>query len=117
MKVRNYSDSDYPEVEDILEATDLFVRQVDNRKRFKEKVKRQENSIKVAENSGEILGVVFIIDDATNVLITRLGVRPERQGRGIGSRLLESAEDFLDNRGTRISVAFAESSNEELKDW
>jgi ribosomal protein S18 acetylase RimI-like enzyme len=117
MKVRNYSDSDYTELKDILKATELFVPEVDTRARFKQKIEEQENSIKVATDSGEVVGVVFITDDATNVLITRLAVIPERQGEGIGSRLLENAENFLEKRGTRISVAFAESSNEELKDW
>jgi ribosomal protein S18 acetylase RimI-like enzyme len=72
----------------------------------------------VAENQDqEPVGVVFITYDATNVLLTRLAVLPEYQGKGIGTELVEEAEQILEDREVPVSVAFAESGNKELKQW
>lgn len=116
--IRSYCSEDFDQVREILIETDLYNPEIDTRRRFEDKIKDCQNSILVAETQDhEVVGAVFITDDATNVLLTRLGVLPEYQGKGIGTRLVEEAEQILEDRDVPISVAFAKSENEDLKQW
>jgi len=116
--IRSYCSEDFDQVREILIETDLYNPEIDTRRRFEDKIKDFQNSILVAETQDhEVVGAVFITDDATNVLLTRLGVLPEYQGKGIGTRLVEEAEQILEDRDVPISVAFAKSENEDLKQW
>lgn len=117
MDIRTYTNEDFTGVRRVLNATDLFVPAVDTRKRFQDKIERHPDSIIVAERDDAVVGTVFVTDDATTVLITRLAVLPDHQGQGIGRSLLDAAESWLVERGTRIAVAFAETSDPELLDW
>lgn len=117
MHLRDYTDADFDDVRRVLEETGLFVPEVDTRDRFKEKIEREPGSIIVAADGGRVVGCVFVTDDATTVLITRLAVHPDQQGAGVGTALLEAVEDWLAERGTRIAVAFAETADTALIDW
>lgn len=116
-EIRSYTDTDFPDVKSILSETGLFVSEVDKRDRFRQKIEDNPGSIKVAELEGKTVGIIFATDDATNVLLTRLAVLPEYQGQGIGTELLDAAENWLEEQGSEISVVFAEEDNEELKAW
>lgn len=114
--IRNYTTEDYDQVKEVLLETELYNLEIDTKERFEEKISEFQSSILVAEDE-KVVGVVFITDDATNVLLTRLGILPDYQGKGIGTELVKKAEQMLKDRKVPISVAFAESGNEELKQW
>jgi len=53
----------------------------------------------VAETQGELTGMVGAIDYGTFAYVGMMGVRPDWQGRGVGSRLLGALLERLDGRG------------------
>ena len=46
----------------------------------------------VIEEDGEILGALVLVEREDGLLFDNIAVRPERQGEGIGRRLMEHAE-------------------------
>jgi|APHM01.1.fsa_nt_gi Predicted acetyltransferase len=116
-KIRSYVDEDFKEVRRILRDTELYNPEIDTEERFRHKANRSRGSILVAEEEQKVIGTVFITDDATNVLLTRLAVEPKNQDNGIGTDLVEAAEEKLIERDVPVSVAFAETGNKELKEW
>ena len=70
--------------------------------------------ILVAEDAGRIVGVSYqyVLTDDRIGWVGDLGVRPEMQGRGIGSALLRSALADLSRRGMRIAELNVDSQNE-----
>lgn len=60
----------------------------------------RESWVYIAEVEGEIVGGVRLEStDSERVKLSRLGVHESRKGEGIGSRLLENAEEAVRNRG------------------
>ncbi|GAA0224709.1 GNAT family N-acetyltransferase [Haladaptatus pallidirubidus] len=58
----------------------------------------QEYRVYVAEVEGELVASVRLeATDSERVKLSRLGVHEERKGKGIGSRLLEYAEEVVQN--------------------
>lgn len=53
----------------------------------------------VAEEDGQILGFITLYIAEGRVNIGWMGVLPDRQGQGIGRRLIGSAEDYCRERG------------------
>ncbi|HTZ80645.1 MAG TPA: GNAT family N-acetyltransferase [Stellaceae bacterium] len=51
-----------------------------------------EHRIDLWEADGELLGLVETIPAPDHLLIENLAVRPDRQGKGLGDRLLQHAE-------------------------
>ena len=50
-------------------------------------------AVHVAEDGDEIAGVIVLEPEDAALLIENVAVRPDRQGAGVGSRLLAFAED------------------------
>jgi ribosomal protein S18 acetylase RimI-like enzyme len=53
----------------------------------------------VAEENGEIVGVLVLIQTESGMLLDNVAVHPEHQGKGLGRRLLELAESETRNQG------------------
>ena len=53
----------------------------------------------VAEEAGEVVGVLVLEDRADHVLLDVLAVAPEQQGSGIGRRLVALADEQAADRG------------------
>lgn len=62
----------------------------------------------VAEEDGEVVGHVMLsyvdLGDARVLCLAPVGVRPERQGRGIGGALVREALQLADERGEPLVV-------------
>jgi GNAT superfamily N-acetyltransferase len=56
-----------------------------------EKVRR--GLVSVADEGGEVVGLIALVEFADRLLIENVAVDPARQGRGIGRGLLEFAEE------------------------
>lgn len=53
----------------------------------------------VADDDGDVAGVLVLEDQADHLLLDVLAVAPGRQGRGVGRRLMDLAEDQARERG------------------
>lgn len=62
----------------------------------------------VAEEDGEVVGHTMLsyvdLDDARVLTLSPIGVRPDRQGRGIGGALVSEALRLADERGEPLVV-------------
>jgi predicted N-acetyltransferase YhbS len=56
-----------------------------------EKVRR--GLVSVADEGGEVVGLIALVEFADRLLIENVAVDPDRQGEGIGGSLLEFAEE------------------------
>jgi ribosomal protein S18 acetylase RimI-like enzyme len=55
-------------------------------------------AVHVADDDGQIVGVLVLEAEETALLIDNIAVRPDRQGTGLGGRLLALAEDQARSR-------------------
>lgn len=53
----------------------------------------------VADDEGEIVGVLVLIRTGSGILLDNVAVHPEHQGKGLGRRLLELAETEARRQG------------------
>jgi N-acetylglutamate synthase len=65
-----------------------------------------------AGDGNRLVGVVIATHDGRKGWISRLGVMPDRQRQGIGTRLIRTAEDLLHKKGMTIVAALVEHWNE-----
>jgi ribosomal protein S18 acetylase RimI-like enzyme len=81
---------------------------------------RGQRMLWVAEASGQLVGQVFVqllsadpdfADGARRAYLYAFRVRPNWQGHGIGTRLMERAEEDLAQRGFRVAVIAAGREN------
>ena len=61
-----------------------------------EKAKRE--TVFLAIEDGRIVGCVFALERARDFYVGKLAVEPDRQGHGIGSRLMHAVEDLARRR-------------------
>lgn len=54
----------------------------------------------VADEAGEVVGLVVLVREPDHLLVENVAVVPERQGEGIGRALLAFAEDVAREAGT-----------------
>lgn len=115
--IRQYADSDYEEVKKILEEADMFDTVMDGRKILKKKIAQDSNSILVAEINKEIVGNVYLINDAWFSGIFRLAVKKEFRKRDIGQTLMQKAEKYLKDEGHPEVMIFVNSKYGKLINW
>jgi len=58
----------------------------------------------VAEQEGSLVGSAWLTDDARRLYVHHMAVEPERQGRGIGARLMEKAVAVAAERGLQMKL-------------
>jgi GNAT superfamily N-acetyltransferase len=52
------------------------------------------NIIELWEDAGELLALIEVIPEIDFLLVENIAVRSDRQGRGVGDKLLHHAEQF-----------------------
>jgi N-acetylglutamate synthase-like GNAT family acetyltransferase len=62
----------------------------------------QKGKFLVAEDEGKIAGCVYVELRSVRAYLGLLSVDPQRQGAGLGSTLMNAAEDFCRNSGCRF---------------
>ncbi len=117
MQLRNYTDADFPGLEELLKATGIHYAPLDKREIFKKKIEHDPASIIVAEDGKRIVGTVFIIYDPWNPFIYHLGVHPDCRGQGLANRLMDEAERRLKARGTDRPTLFVEEGKEQVVEF
>lgn len=97
--IRPYKPNDYRTVKKNLEEGGLFYAGMDSEDRFKEKIRRNPDSILVAEVDGKIIGNVLFIEDGWAAFGFRLAVSKKYRRWGIGTKLMAAVENILRKRG------------------
>ena len=106
MTIRQETDRDHPAVFDLITIAFAGEPLSDHREQYLvERLRRSHAFVPelalVAELDGEVVGYILLtearIEDArrsfTTLALAPVAVRPDRQGRGIGGRLIDAAHD------------------------
>ena len=117
MQIRNYKDSDFPQLKKLLEDTNLYYKPLDKKEIFKKKIDYDQESIIIAEDNNKIIGTVFIIYDPWNSFVYHLGVHPDYRKLGLGNQLMDEAEKRLKARGMNRPTLFVEEDNEKVLEF
>lgn len=101
MNIRLMSIADYDAVFALWNACEgVGLNELDDSKEGIEKfLKRNPESCFVAEDKGEIIGVIMAGNDGRRGYIYHTAVNPNCRGRGIGAALVEAAIDALKEAG------------------
>jgi len=131
--IRAYQPDDRPQVEACLFELQAFEQRIDKftlparatvsiyMTELLDTCERHNGRIYVAENDGQIVGVVGVYlahenDPLTSltdyVYVTDLVVLPDQRGQGLGMRLLEKAEAYAREMGCALMVIGALAANE-----
>ncbi|MHA1123088.1 MAG: GNAT family N-acetyltransferase [Candidatus Heimdallarchaeota archaeon] len=73
--------------------------------------------ILVAEESGEIVGVVLVTHDARKGWINRLAIKSSRTREGIATKLLQAAEKSLYEMGIEVIALLIKNDNLASRDF
>jgi len=101
MRIREFHLADYGDVVDIWKRAGLILRPGDELDGVKVKLQRDPDLFLVAEEYGEIVGVVMGAWDGRRGWINHLAVAPNRQRQGIGRALIEELEKRLLEKGAK----------------
>lgn len=107
VSIRAASAEDVPAIADIVErAYRGYVERIGRRPRpmdddYAAQIASDETEVFVAEERGDgrVCGVIVLVSQPDHVLIENVAVDPQRQGTGIGRRLLAFAEQSARRRG------------------
>lgn len=114
--LRNYRRADYSAVKALLKEADLFDKVWDCEANLAGMVKRNPDSIIIAEDHGMVVGNLYIIPHGPQVAyLFRLVVKKTFRKQGIGTQLLERAEEIVKKRGVKEIGFFVYANNQELQ--
>ena len=117
IKIGFYKDSNYEEVKAILQEANLYDEAWESRENLKRKIKMDKESIIVAKDKDKIIGCTFIVDGGWTSFIFRVCVKESYRKQGIGSILLEKAEEILRKRGIKEVSILVDPKKESLNNW
>lgn len=114
--IRPYYDSDFPSVKAILKNAGQHDENWDHRENLASMIKKDAESVQVAESDGEIVGCIIMVGYGERVsYLFRLSVKDSHKNQGIGSKLLDTACDTLKKRGTKEVDLIVEADRKDLK--
>ncbi|MGM5484618.1 MAG: GNAT family N-acetyltransferase [Nanobdellota archaeon] len=96
--VRPYQNKDHEQYKRIMEAVGLNWKSLQTKEALEEKVEDDPGSVIVAEEN-KLVGAVNTYCNPSLSSIYFLAVDPSWQGKGIGKRLLKSAEEHIYSHG------------------
>ncbi len=117
MKLKNYQDSDFAQLEELLKTSGLFQPNLDTQNIYSAKIKSDDESIILAVQDNRIVGCVFFVYDPWISTIFHLGVHPEYRNNGIATQLLSDAEKIIQDRGVNSVGIYVEDKNEKILEF
>ena len=102
MRIRYYKQTDYKKLIDLYKLSDQFKfdEVTDSEEGITRKIEKDPESLLVAEENGQIVGSVSIIEDGRIGLLFRLIASPDNPNKDdILKALVEKSESILKNRG------------------
>lgn len=115
MTILPFTADKYEETKAILVEAGRFDDVWDSAEHWEEKIAKDPNSILVATDENEVIGCILIIEDPWTSFIFRLAVKETHRQKGIGSQLIEAAENQLRENGNEEVSIFVSADDEELQ--
>lgn len=110
--VRDYQQSDYYSLQEILKQADMFDEVWDSQENFASMIAINPLAIQVAQVDDEIVGLIIIDSHGKETsFFYRLAVSEQKRGSGIGSALLQRAEEIAKNMGAKEVAIYVDSEN------
>ena len=114
MQIRAYRDGDFSMVAILLRETGLFYRRSDKKELYHRKIEQDPNSILLAEQPPDLVGIVISNFDPLQPSITRLATSPRYQSKEIRDMLLKEAEKRLKEKGAETVTLFIGEENQDF---
>jgi predicted N-acetyltransferase YhbS len=108
VRIRPLEAADIAAADDVLRTA--FATEDTFQRRLRRYLTIQPDGWIVAEEGGSIIGMVGAIEYGTFAYVGMMGVHPDRQGQGVGGRLLRTLLERLDARG--IACARLEATDD-----
>lgn len=102
--IRDFRGMDYPALVELWEETGVSNPARGDSLESIERTLEARGRLLLAVAEGELVGSVWLTDDARRLYVHHMAVSPERQGEGIGSRLLEAAITLAAQRGLQMKL-------------
>jgi ribosomal protein S18 acetylase RimI-like enzyme len=117
MDIREFLISDYYDVAALWRASGLILRPGDELAGIRLKLQRDPDLFLVAEDGGEVVGVVMGAWDGRRGWINHLAVKTNRLRQGIGRALIRELEKRLAEKGAKKVNAQVYRSNKKSLDF
>lgn len=118
VRIRNYKDSDYPQVQKNLQEADMYSALRDSRENYASMIKANPDLVLVATYDKEIIGSVVIIPYGVKEgFLFRLVVKENYRNQGVGKKLLQASANVLKKKGARQLVLFVEADRKDLHEY
>ena len=104
--IRDYKDSDYPEIANLWQLTDMDnpVRG-DNRETIERTLKLGGKLLVLESVSGKkIIGTSWMTYDGRRIMLHHFGILPEYQGKGLSKLLLKESFKFCKEVGAQVKL-------------
>ncbi len=114
MLIRSFRLGDYSAITRIWQETNLDRAETESLDALATQLAWDSELVMVAEQDGEVVGVVVGTIDGTRAFFYRLAVQPELQGHGIGRKLVEAIENRFRQRGVNRVLIMVNQANHEV---
>lgn len=117
-QIRPYVESDYSFIKSILQEADMFDPVWDSKDNLNSMIKKNPKSILVATVGNEVIGNIIISSHGSEVsLFFRLTIRKGHRNKGVGTQLLEYAEDSANKSKVKEVGFFVDFKNKKLQEY
>jgi len=117
MNIVTYTKEKYSEVKNILIDAGRFDDVWDSEAHWQRKITENKDSILLAMEGDDVVGCIVIIQDEWTSFLFRLAVKKSCRGKGVGSALLEVAENYLKKCSTDEVAMFVDADDKELHEY
>jgi len=114
IRIVTYKENDYEKLVDLWERAELPYKPKgrDSREKIAAEMKRGVGRFLFAADREKYIGTVLVTHDGRKGWINRVAVLPEYRHQGIARKLVEAAEQWLDEQGIEIYACQIEDYNE-----
>ncbi len=113
INIREFQISDYDDLNSLYLKSELPYKPEgrDSYNNLKKQIKNDSCNIFLAISGNDIVGSVLVTHDTRKGWINRLAVAPEYRRKGIASKLVKKAEQWLENEHIKIFACLIEGWN------
>ena len=116
IEIRSLDTGDYDAICEVWKASGVSYRTTgrESRESFARQMQSGIQAVfgAVDAQANRLVGVVVASHDGRKGWINRLGVRPDCQRQGVGTRLIQAADDWLHGQGMTITAALIVHGND-----